>query len=156
MEIKCNNPSCEKTINIDKAHITRIHKESDCKLYFCSDNCDISHKFMFDRNERKYFHSIADSWKKPIEKNFRKFYDFMPESFFDFMKPPPEKKLIQKFPNIYTILNEIEFEKMCETNFPNEDKFLSQNGVFNIIQKFYRNVLDRNKESWDEKLEKQC
>lgn len=60
---------------------------SGCKLYFCSDNCDISHKFIFNKDERRNFHRIADVWKKSIEKNFRKFYDFMPEPFFNFLKP---------------------------------------------------------------------
>lgn len=96
MKIKCNNPVCEQMIYTNKSHITRIHKESGCKLYFCSDECDVSHKYIFNKNERYYFHKIADVWKKSIEKNFRKFYDFMPEHFFNFLKPIEEEKTLME------------------------------------------------------------
>jgi len=100
MKIKCNNPVCNKEVNTDKSHITRVDKESGCKLYFCSDECDISHKFLFNRQQKRYFHQMADVWKKSIEKSFREFYDFMPATFFDFMKPIEKieyKPLIKEF-----------------------------------------------------------
>ena len=152
MLIKCNNPACDKKIDTNKSHTIRY--DSGVKLYFCSDACDISYKYIFDFKNKSDFHKIADAWKKVIEKNFRKFYDFMPEFYFNFMKPLPKPKMVSKFPNIYTILEEIKFEELCRTSFPNDDDFVSQNAVFSIVQKFYRNILDRNKESWDEKVEK--
>jgi len=87
MLIKCNNPACDKKIDTNKSHTIRYDRISGCKLYFCSDMCNISHKFIFNKNERPYFHKIADCWKKVIEKDFRKFYDFMPDSFFNFLEP---------------------------------------------------------------------
>lgn len=94
MTFKCNNPACDIKIDTNKPHIIRYDKQTNCKLYFCSDGCDMSMKFMFDKKERLGFHKIANVWKKKIEKDLRAFYDFMPETYFDFMKTEDIKEKI--------------------------------------------------------------
>lgn len=94
MKANCDNPSCKSIVDTNKIHIIRYDKVTDYKMHFCTENCDIVHKYIFDKNERYNFHKIADIWKKQIEKDFRAFYDYMPESYFKFFIK--EKEIYKK------------------------------------------------------------
>lgn len=65
----------------------------------------------------------------------------------------------EKFKNIYTILDEIGFEKYIEhsaSTLPIKDRvFLFRQSVFGIIQKFYDNVLNTHVEDLSVKADKE-
>lgn len=50
-----------------------------------------------------------------------------------------------KMPNIYTILDEIKFESLCEKArlHIEESEFNAQQFIFSIIQKFYNSILKK-------------
>jgi hypothetical protein len=113
--MKCDNFNCRKEIK--KVPHVKYDEFSGLKLYFCSDDCNMFWWFFCNIKDRHRIPYIHRGWIPSLEKNFRKFYDFMPEKFFDFLKKKEVKIIKTKFNIEEVSYIAISYVRDCETGY---------------------------------------